>query len=118
MTDALAVLAASWGVLMALSPTLQVRRMLARRSSADVSIAYLAVLQIGFGLWVGYGLAIANWALVIPNAVAFLIGVLTIGLPAAMYSRVLVGLMNRVASLRANGCRQTSQPAMKRGSSS
>ncbi len=79
MTDALAVLAATWGVLMALSPTLQVRRMLARRSSADVSLAYLAVLQIGFGLWVGYGLAIANWALVIPNAVAFLIGVLTIG---------------------------------------
>ena len=78
MTDALAVLAATWGVLMALSPTLQVRRMLARRSSADVSLAYLAVLQIGFGLWVGYGLAIANWALVIPNTVAFLIGVLTI----------------------------------------
>lgn len=78
MTDALAVLAASWGVLMALSPTLQVRRMLARRSSADVSIAYLAVLQIGFGLWVGYGLAIGNWALVVPNAVAFVIGVITI----------------------------------------
>ena len=68
MTDALAVLAASWGVLMALSPTLQVRRMLARRSSADVSLAYLAVLQVGFGLWVGYGLSIGNWALVVPNA--------------------------------------------------
>jgi uncharacterized protein with PQ loop repeat len=78
MTDALAVLAASWGVLMALSPTLQVRRMLVRRSSADVSLAYLGVLQIGFGLWVAYGLSIGNWALVVPNAVAFLIGVLTI----------------------------------------
>ena len=78
MTDALAVVAASWGVLMALSPTLQVRRMLARRSSADVSLAYLGVLQIGFGLWVVYGLAIGNWALVVPNAVAFLIGVATI----------------------------------------
>jgi uncharacterized protein with PQ loop repeat len=78
MTDALAVLAASWGVLMALSPTLQVRRMLARRSSADVSLAYLGVLQVGFGLWVAYGLAIGNWALVVPNAVAFLIGVLTV----------------------------------------
>ena len=78
MTDALAVLAASWGVLMALSPTLQVRRMLARRSSADVSLAYLAVLQVGFGLWVGYGLSIGNWALVVPNAVAFVIGVVTI----------------------------------------
>jgi len=78
MNDALAVLAASWGVLMALSPTLQVRRMLERRSSADVSIAYLAVLQIGFTLWVGYGTAIGNLALVVPNAVAFVIGALTI----------------------------------------
>ena len=78
MTDALAVVAASWGVLMALSPTLQVRRMLARRSSADVSIAYLAVLQVGFGLWVVYGWTIGNWALMVPNAVASLIGVITI----------------------------------------
>ena len=42
----------------------------------------------------------------------------TTGLPAAMYSGVLVGLMNRVASLRANGSRATSQPAMYPGSSS
>ena len=79
MTDALAVLAASWGVLMALSPVLQVRRMLERRSSADVSLAYLGVLQIGFSLWVGYGAAIGNLAIVVPNTVAFVIGVLTIG---------------------------------------
>ena len=78
MPDALAVLAASWGVLMALSPTLQVRRMLERRSSADVSIAYLAVLQIGFTLWVAYGTAIGNLAIVVPNAVAFVIGALTV----------------------------------------
>jgi uncharacterized protein with PQ loop repeat len=52
--------------------------MLARRSSADVSIAYLGVLQIGFGLWVAYGLSIGNWALVVPNAVAFVIGVVTV----------------------------------------
>ena len=84
MTDALAVLAASWGVLMALSPTLQVRRMLERRSSADVSIAYLAVLQIGFTLWVAYGAAIGNLAIVVPNAVAFVIGALTI-MVAARY---------------------------------
>lgn len=78
MTDALAVLAASWGVLMAISPILQVRRMLARRSSADVSVAYLGVLQVGFTLWVGYGVAIGNPALIVPNAVAWLVGVVTI----------------------------------------
>ena len=47
-----------------------------------------------------------------------LIGVLTAGFPAAMYSRVLVGLMNRVDSFRANGSSPTFQPSMSRGSSS
>src|SRR5687767_11915998 len=39
------------------------------------------------------------------------IDVETTGLPAARYSGVLVGLMNRVDSLRANGSSATSQPA-------
>ena len=39
------------------------------------------------------------------------IDVETTGLPAARYSGVLVGLMKRVASLRANGSSATSQPA-------
>jgi MtN3 and saliva related transmembrane protein len=79
MSDAIGAAAATWGVLMALSPVLQMRRMLERRSSADVSLAYLGVLQIGFALWIGYGLALANAALIVPNSVAFLIGVATIG---------------------------------------
>jgi MtN3 and saliva related transmembrane protein len=78
VTDALGVAAAAWGVLMAISPLLQIRRIFERRSSADVSVAYLAVLQIGFMLWVGYGLALANLAIVVPNSVAFLVGVATI----------------------------------------
>lgn len=78
MTDALAALAASWGVLMALSPILQVRRMLERRSSADISIAYLGVLEIGFTLWIAYGIALRNLAIIVPNCVAFLVGAATI----------------------------------------
>jgi len=78
MTDALGAMAASWGVLMAISPTLQVRRMLQRRSSADVSIAYLTVLQVGFTLWIAYGIALGNAALIVPNTVAFGIGVITL----------------------------------------
>jgi MtN3 and saliva related transmembrane protein len=78
MTDALAVLAAGWGVLMALSPILQIRRILERRSSADVSISYLLVLQIGFLLWMSYGIALSNLAIITPNTVAFLIGLLTL----------------------------------------
>ncbi len=78
MSDTLAILAASWGVVMAISPALQIRRILERRSSDDVSIGYLAVLLVGFALWVAYGLSIPNMALVIPNAVAFVVGVTTV----------------------------------------
>jgi len=78
MTDALGIIAAGWGVLMAISPLLQIHRILQRRSSADVSVAYLAVLQIGFLLWVGYGWSLDNLAIVVPNSVAFLVGATTI----------------------------------------
>lgn len=78
MTDALAVLAASWGVLMAASPLLQIRRMLERRSSADLSLSYLSVLVVGFILWVAYGTSLGNLAIVIPNAVALVVGLATI----------------------------------------
>ena len=80
MTDTLGAVAASWGVLMALSPLLQIRRMLERRSSADVSIAYLAVLELGFTLWIAYGIALGNAALIVPNSVAFGVGAVTIGI--------------------------------------
>ena len=66
-----------WGVLMAISPLLQIRRMIARRSSADVSIAYLAVLQFGFLLWIGYGIALGNPVIALPNSVAAIVGAAT-----------------------------------------
>jgi uncharacterized protein with PQ loop repeat len=78
MADALGPIAAGYGVLMAVSPVLQVRRMLETRSSTDVSIAYLGVLEVGFALWIGYGAALGNWALIIPNCVAFSVGLATI----------------------------------------
>ena len=74
----LAVSAAAWGVLMALSPVLQIRRMLRQRSSADVSIGYFAVLLVGFLLWICYGIAVRNLALIVPNTVALLTGASTI----------------------------------------
>jgi MtN3 and saliva related transmembrane protein len=82
MSDALAAAAASWGVLMALSPMLQMRRIFRTRSSADVSLSYLGVLQVGFVLWLWYGLSIGNWALIVSNATALVVGVATITVAA------------------------------------
>ncbi len=78
MSDTLAVVAASWGVLMAISPILQIRRILERRSSDDVSLAYLGVLMIGFVLWAAYGISLPNLALIIPNALALMVTFVTV----------------------------------------
>ena len=76
----LAVAAAAWGVLMGVSPVLQIRRMLRQRSSREVSVGYFTILLVGFGLWIGYGIASRNLALIVPNAVALLIGVSTVAI--------------------------------------
>lgn len=71
LTTALAVTAATWAILMAIGPLLQIRAIVRRRSSEGVSVAYFCVLLVGFALWVAYGVAAANMALVVPNTVAF-----------------------------------------------
>ena len=74
----LGVTAAAWGILMAISPALQIRKMLQHRSSREVSVGYFWVLLVGFFLWIAYGLSIENWYLVVPNAVAFTVCATTI----------------------------------------
>jgi MtN3 and saliva related transmembrane protein len=71
----LAVAASSWGVLMGVAPVLQIRRMLREHSSRDVSLGYFLILLAGFVLWISYGIAAGNMALVIPNAVALFVGI-------------------------------------------
>ena len=77
-TTFLAILASVWGIAMALSPTLQIRHMIGIGSSAGISIPYLSVLVIGFALWFAYGIALENLAIIIPNTIAFIVGVTTI----------------------------------------
>jgi uncharacterized protein with PQ loop repeat len=74
----LGFVAASWGVIMALSPVMQIRRMIRLRSSRDVSIGYLLVIIVGFAIWIAYGIVIRDPALVVPNTVAFIVGLGTI----------------------------------------
>ena len=75
---ALAVAASSWAVLMGVAPLLQIRRMLREQSSRDVSLGYFTILLVGFLLWIAYGAAAGIPALVIPNAVALLVGTVVI----------------------------------------
>jgi MtN3 and saliva related transmembrane protein len=74
----LAVAASSWAVLMGVAPLLQIRRMLREQSSRDVSLGYFLILLVGFLLWIAYGAAAGLLALVIPNSVALLVGIMVI----------------------------------------
>lgn len=78
MSDTLAVVAAMTGIVMATAPVLQIRRMFVRRSSDDLSIAYLVVLLVGFVVWISYGISLGNFALIIPNSVALVVTITTI----------------------------------------
>ena len=48
VVSVLAASASAWGVLMGLSPVLQIRRMLRERSSREVSLGYFSILLAGF----------------------------------------------------------------------
>jgi uncharacterized protein with PQ loop repeat len=78
MADFLALAATGAGLLMAASPVLQIRRMLATGSSDDFSIQYMLVLVVGFVIWVSYGLAIANPVLILTNTASLTFGLVTV----------------------------------------
>jgi MtN3 and saliva related transmembrane protein len=63
---------------MAVSPILQIRRIMRLGSSNEVSVPYFGVLVVGFVPWMAYGFAIENLALIISNAVATVVGLATI----------------------------------------
>ena len=77
MVTVLAVFAAAWGVAMAVSPVLQIRKIVHHRSARGVSVGYMGVLFVGFLLWLAYGIALENWALIVPNTIATVVIVAT-----------------------------------------
>ncbi|HWH05621.1 MAG TPA: SemiSWEET family transporter [Gaiellaceae bacterium] len=88
MASALAFTASAWGVAMAVSPVLQIRRMVSERTSAGVSVGYMAVLFVGFLIWLAYGISIGNVVLIIPNTVAAVVITATIAV-ALRYRRAV-----------------------------
>ena len=40
----------------------------------------MAVLFVGFLLWLSYGIALGNWALILPNVIAAIVIVATIAI--------------------------------------
>jgi uncharacterized protein with PQ loop repeat len=69
LTDLLAVLAGSFGVVMGASPLLQAVRSHRRQSASDVSLSFLAILVCGGTAWLLYGIALGNVVLITANGV-------------------------------------------------
>jgi MtN3 and saliva related transmembrane protein len=85
VTDALGAAALMAGLLMAVAPVLQVRRMLNTRSSRDFSIGYPTLLSVGFVLWMAYGVALGNLPMMLSNTASLTFMLMTIGV--ALYFR-------------------------------
>jgi MtN3 and saliva related transmembrane protein len=87
----LEIVTSTWGVAMAVSPVMQIRRMLETGESGDVSIGYWAVLCVGFMLWVAYGLSIDSRVLWGCNIVATIFGVATMIIALRLRRRIDAG---------------------------
>ena len=67
--DIFGPIASFMGVLMSLSPIFQIRRVVDRRHSDDVSIAMPIVIAVGAAAWIAYGFAASDIYLIVPNVV-------------------------------------------------
>jgi uncharacterized protein with PQ loop repeat len=77
VVTALAFAASGWGIAMAVSPVLQIRKIVQHRSSRGVSLGYMIVLLVGFVLWFAYGVSLGNWFMILPNVIATIVIVAT-----------------------------------------
>lgn len=71
--EIIAVLTTIAGVTMAVSPVLQIRRIRRQRSSLGVSALQIAVLLIGFALWLVYGISERSVPLIVTSIVALVV---------------------------------------------
>ena len=80
----LATLATVYGVLGAFKTLLQTRRMLARRTSGDVSAGFLASYAGGYAIWLAYGLSTGSIPLIVVDAVGLLCAGLTLAVALSL----------------------------------
>ena len=78
LADSSGTVAASMGVLMALAPMLQLRRVLQMRDAAEVSIGLFFVWVAGSCAWLWHGFATSDAVLIVPNVVALLTNLATV----------------------------------------
>jgi uncharacterized protein with PQ loop repeat len=73
MSETLAVVTTLWGLVMGLSPLLQIRVILRERDATGTSLGWVLVLLVGFVLWLSYGLTKGDVPIVVTNIVAIVV---------------------------------------------
>lgn len=71
-------LAAASGVVMALSPLLQARRIRKAGDSAEVSAGVFQTMRMNASIWLTYGIAAGNAVIVVPNVCALVTTTVTL----------------------------------------
>ena len=85
----LGLTATGYGVVAALAALLQLRQMLARRASCDVSARFFAAYVGGYAIWLLYGLSVGSVPLIVVDAVGLLCGGLTLSVALALRGSLL-----------------------------
>jgi uncharacterized protein with PQ loop repeat len=85
----LATAAAVFGIIMGAAPLLQLLRMLRLRSSRDISMSFFALAAAGQFIWVIYGVALYNVAVVVSNGCGMLANTGVLITAAALRKRQL-----------------------------
>jgi uncharacterized protein with PQ loop repeat len=78
VTQILAAAATLYGVGGGLSVLFQARQMVARGSSCDVSLRFLATYVGGYAIWLLYGVSIQSAPMVLVHTLGLLTGVVTL----------------------------------------
>jgi uncharacterized protein with PQ loop repeat len=83
-TQLLGAVATVYGVLAALKTLLQARQMLARRSSREVSVRFLASYAGGYAIWLTYGLSTGSVPLIVVDTAGLLCAGLTLAVALSL----------------------------------
>ena len=79
MRNQLALVAAVYGVISALSPLLQIARMQRVGSSESISHSYVLISVCGYLVWFAYGIAMRNVPLIVCDAIGLLMQLAVLG---------------------------------------
>jgi uncharacterized protein with PQ loop repeat len=85
----LALAATGYGVFAALTALLQMRQMLRRRASCDISARFFAAYAGGYAIWLLYGLSVGDVPLIVVDAAGLLCGGVTLAVALSLRGSLL-----------------------------